>query len=92
MRRSTRHVHLLMALYLLKNYSRSRASAGAFGVHTDTWKYYTDRFVQAISALSPTLVRKITLIVVSTLKDHSRVSQSSTCIYIYLRFAGWIGS
>ena len=53
MRRSTRHVHLLMALYLLKNYSRSRASAGAFGVHTDTWKYYTDRLFKLFLLFRP---------------------------------------
>ena len=52
MRRSTRHIHLLMALFLMKNYSRSRADAGAFGINTDTWSYYTSNFVQAISALA----------------------------------------
>lgn len=45
-----------MALFLLKNYGRSRASASAFGVYTSTWQYYTERFVHAISALSTTKI------------------------------------
>lgn len=95
MRRSTRHIHLLMALFLLKNYGRSRASASAFGVYTSTWQYYTERFVHAISALSTTKVRGLVFIVShgNCLRDNSPLSHV-ICLFvnIYPRFAGWIGS
>jgi len=45
MRRSTTQIRPLMALFLMKNYPRSRAGAGAFSVYTDTWSYYTSNFV-----------------------------------------------
>ena len=86
MRRSTRHIHLLMALFLMKNYPRSRAGAGAFGIHTDTWSYYTSNFVQAISALSVTMVRGLIFIASheNFLQDNWRLFHAVFCLVIFI--------
>jgi len=56
MRGSPKPINMLMALALMKNYERQRKLAAAFGVSTDTFRYYANRFAYAISSLKSAVI------------------------------------
>ena len=62
MRGSPKPINMLMALALMKNYERQRKLAAAFGVSTDTFRYYANRFAYAISSLKPAVVSHSSII------------------------------
>ena len=62
MRGSPKPINMLMALALMKNYERQRKLAAAFGVSTDTFRYYANRFAYAIFSLKPAVVSHSSII------------------------------
>ena len=62
MRGSPKPINMLIALALMKNNERQRKLAAAFGVSTDTFRYYANRFAYAISSLKPAVVSHSSII------------------------------
>ena len=62
MRGSPKPINMLIALALMKNNERQRKLAAAFGVSTDTFRYYANRFAYAISSLKSAVVSHSSII------------------------------